>query len=143
MDIKTLKKYIALAKKEGLKSLSFESEGAKLSFELQGVDEPFPQKIVEAKPSSVLEKTGPKKSTTSSYHEIKAPFVGTFYSAPGPGQSDFVKVGDQIRSGKTLCILEAMKIMNEIEADISGEIVEICVENEDFVEFGQVLFRIK
>jgi acetyl-CoA carboxylase biotin carboxyl carrier protein len=69
--------------------------------------------------------------------------VGTFYSSPSPETSPYVKKGDRVRKGQVLCIVEAMKIMNEIESEFSGEIVEICVENENYVEYGQVLFRIK
>jgi acetyl-CoA carboxylase biotin carboxyl carrier protein len=75
--------------------------------------------------------------------EITSPFVGTFYSSPSPQKPVFVKVGDIIQAGKVLCIVEAMKVMNEIESDITGEIAEICVQNEDVVEYGQVLFRVK
>jgi acetyl-CoA carboxylase biotin carboxyl carrier protein len=76
-------------------------------------------------------------------HDITSPFVGTFYSQPAPGKPAYVKVGDKVSKGQTLCILEAMKIMNEIEADISGEVVELCVDNENLVEFGQPLFKIR
>jgi acetyl-CoA carboxylase biotin carboxyl carrier protein len=79
----------------------------------------------------------------SNFHIIKSPFVGTFYSSPGPGKPVYAKVGDKVKAGQALCVLEAMKIMNEIDADINGEVVEICVENESLVEFGQPLFKIK
>lgn len=75
--------------------------------------------------------------------EIKSPIVGTFYSAAGPDSGDFVKVGDCVKKGQTLCIIEAMKLMNEIESDFDGEIAEILVNNEDMVEYGQSLFRLK
>ncbi len=75
--------------------------------------------------------------------EVTSPFVGTFYSTPSPDSPVYVKKGDKVKKGQTLCIVEAMKIMNEIESDSSGEIVDICVENESYVEFGQVLYRIK
>ncbi|MFN5117038.1 MAG: acetyl-CoA carboxylase biotin carboxyl carrier protein [Cyanobacteriota bacterium] len=74
---------------------------------------------------------------------ITAPMVGTFYSAPAPGEPAFVEVGSRIAVGQTVCILEAMKLMNELEAEISGEVIEILVENGTPVEFGQVLMRIK
>ena len=67
---------------------------------------------------------------------------GTFYRSPSPGES-FVKPGDKVSPGKVLCIVEAMKIMNEIESDVSGEVLEVCVENENYVEFGQVLFKLR
>jgi len=75
--------------------------------------------------------------------EITSPMVGTFYRAAAPGEDPFVEVGDNIKVGQTICILEAMKLMNEIESEFNAEIVEILVENGTPVEFGQVLMRIK
>ena len=75
--------------------------------------------------------------------EITSPMVGTFYRAPAPDEPPFVEVGDRIRSGQTVCIIEAMKLMNELEAEVSGEIVEILVDNGEPVEYGQVLMRVK
>jgi len=75
--------------------------------------------------------------------EITAPMVATFYRAPAPGEDPFVEVGARITSGQTVCILEAMKLMNELESEVSGEVVEILVENGTPVEFGQVLMRVK
>ena len=77
------------------------------------------------------------------YHEVRSPMVGTFYRAPNPGASPFVEVGARIRKNQVLCIIEAMKIMNEIEADVEGEVVEIHVANAQPVEFGEILFSIK
>jgi acetyl-CoA carboxylase biotin carboxyl carrier protein len=74
--------------------------------------------------------------------EIKSPMVGTYYKAPEPGADPYVKVGSRVTSGQTVCIIEAMKIMNEIEAEITGVIREVCVEDAQPVEFGQVLFRV-
>ena len=74
--------------------------------------------------------------------EIKSPMVGTFYRAPEPGADPYVKVGARITSGQTVCIIEAMKIMNEIEAEITGVVREVCVDDAQPVEFGQVLFRV-
>jgi acetyl-CoA carboxylase biotin carboxyl carrier protein len=74
---------------------------------------------------------------------ITSPIVGTFYSAPSPEAKAFVKVGDRVKAGQTVCILEAMKLMNEIESDFDGEIAEIYVENGQPVEYGQKLFRIR
>ncbi len=75
--------------------------------------------------------------------EITAPMVATFYSCPAPGEPAFVELGSRIGEGQTVCILEAMKLMNELEAEVSGEVVEILVENGTPVEFGQVLMRVK
>ncbi len=76
-------------------------------------------------------------------HEIKSPIVGTFYRAPAPGEAPFVEVGDHVNPGDVLCIVEAMKVMNQIKSDISGTIAEILPKNGEPVEYGQVLFRIK
>ncbi len=75
--------------------------------------------------------------------EITAPMVATFYRAPSPGDPPFVELGTRINAGQTVCILEAMKLMNELECEVSGEVVEILVENGTPVEFGQVLMRVK
>jgi acetyl-CoA carboxylase biotin carboxyl carrier protein len=74
--------------------------------------------------------------------EIKSPMVGTFYKSPEPGAEAYAKVGTRVASGQVVCIIEAMKIMNEIEAEVQGVIREVCVENAQPVEFGQVLFRV-
>jgi acetyl-CoA carboxylase biotin carboxyl carrier protein len=75
-------------------------------------------------------------------NEVKAPIVGTFYLTPAPEAPPYVKVGDRVKEGTVLCIIEAMKLMNEIEAEGSGTIAEILVQNEEPVEYGQLLFRI-
>lgn len=75
--------------------------------------------------------------------EIKSPIVGTFYGAAGPEEADFTKVGDQVKVGQVLCIIEAMKLMNEIESDYEGEIVEILVKNEQMVEYNQPIYKVK
>jgi len=78
----------------------------------------------------------------STLKEIKSPMVGTFYKAPEPGAEAYVKVGGRVATGQTVCIIEAMKIMNEIEAEVSGVIREILAEDGQPVEFGQVLYRV-
>jgi acetyl-CoA carboxylase biotin carboxyl carrier protein len=77
------------------------------------------------------------------YKEIKSPIVGTFYRAPSPDGEPYTDVGSQIKPGNVLCIVEAMKLMNEIEADIAGTIVKVCVENGKPVEYNQVLFLVE
>jgi acetyl-CoA carboxylase biotin carboxyl carrier protein len=74
---------------------------------------------------------------------ITSPFVGTFYRAPGPEAANFVEVGSSVKQGQTLCIIEAMKLMNEIESDVAGTITEVLVDNGKSVEFGQKLFKLK
>lgn len=76
------------------------------------------------------------------WEPIKSPMVGTFYRAPVPDESPFVEVGDRIRSGQTVCIIEAMKLMNEIEAEVSGQVMEVLVQNGQPVEYGQILMRV-
>ena len=82
-------------------------------------------------------------SSRSDLLEITAPMVGTFYRAPAPGEPPFAEVGSRIKVGQTVCILEAMKLMNELESEVGGEVVEILVDNGTPVEFGQVLMRVK
>jgi acetyl-CoA carboxylase biotin carboxyl carrier protein len=82
-------------------------------------------------------------ASRSDLQPITAPMVGTFYRSPAPGDPPFVDLGTRIRAGQTVCILEAMKLMNELEAEVSGEVVEILVEDGTPVEFGQVLMRIR
>lgn len=74
---------------------------------------------------------------------IKSPMVGTFYKSPSPTEEPFVKVGDRVKKGQVLCIVEAMKLMNEIESEFDGEIVEICIDDGELVDYGKVLFKIK
>ncbi|NLB62118.1 MAG: acetyl-CoA carboxylase biotin carboxyl carrier protein [Clostridiales bacterium] len=74
--------------------------------------------------------------------EVKSPMVGVFYQAPSPESEPFVKIGGRIKKGDVLCIIEAMKVMNEITADVDGELVDICAENGQIVEFGQTLFKV-
>ena len=85
----------------------------------------------------------PPPAVRSDLQEITAPMVGTFYRAPAPGEPPFVEVGNRINAGQPVCVLEAMKLMNELEAEVSGEVMEILVDNGTPVEFGQVLMRIK
>ena len=94
-------------------------------------------------PASTEESLAPSPPDKSEWEAITSPIVGTFYEAPGPGESPFVKVGDHVQVNQTVCIVEAMKIMNEIEAEVSGQVMEIAVENGEPVEFGQTLIRVK
>ena len=84
-----------------------------------------------------------KKNINENYKEIKSPMVGTFYSKSSPTAKPFVKVGDKVKKGDVVCIVEAMKLMNEIESEFDGEIVEICKNDEDMCEYGECLFKIK
>lgn len=106
------------------------SEPAKISSLEQIKEEPKEEVVKAAAP-------------TDNLLEIKSPMVGTFYRAPAPEASTYVEVGDTISPGKVLCIIEAMKLMNEIEAEISGKIIEILIENAQPVEYNQVLFKVQ
>ncbi|MGB1416286.1 MAG: acetyl-CoA carboxylase biotin carboxyl carrier protein [Synechococcus sp.] len=101
---------------------------------------PAPAPAVEVSAGSPPPKA---TSSRSDLLEITAPMVGTFYRAPAPGEPPFAEVGSRIKVGQTVCILEAMKLMNELESEVSGEVVEILVDNGTPVEFGQVLMRVK
>lgn len=82
-------------------------------------------------------------SKEENYKIIKSPMVGTFYTSSAPKAEPFVKVGDKVKKGQVVCIVEAMKLMNEIESEFDGEVIEICKNNEDMVEYGTSLFKIK
>jgi acetyl-CoA carboxylase biotin carboxyl carrier protein len=87
--------------------------------------------------------SGSEVRSTEDLHLVKSPIVGTFYESPSPGTEAFVKVGSHVETGKVLCIVEAMKLMNEIESDVSGEVIRLFVENGQPVEYGQPLFGIR
>ncbi len=96
-----------------------------------------------ATPVSSAPPPAPEKASGPALKEITSPMVGTFYASSSPGSPAFAQVGTVVKPGQVLCIIEAMKIMNEIESDISGEIVEVCVSNETPVEYGTVLYRVR
>ncbi|MEB3333053.1 MAG: acetyl-CoA carboxylase biotin carboxyl carrier protein, partial [Synechococcaceae cyanobacterium] len=98
---------------------------------------------VAAAPAAPSAPPPPAAASRSDLLDITAPMVATFYRAPAPGEAAFVELGSRIGVGQTVCILEAMKLMNELESEVSGEVVEILVENGTPVEFGQVLMRVK
>lgn len=103
-------------------------------------------KIINAIAGEAINKSEIKqdnKETVNDGQYITSPMVGTFYASKSPDKPAFVKVGDKVKKGQVVCIVEAMKLMNEIESTVDGEIVEVLVENEDMVEYGQKLFVIK
>ena len=108
----------------------------------EDIDLPPPQSKIDASP---VPSTHPPSvpGSRSDLVEVTAPMVGTFYRAPGPEEPPFVEIGSRINVGQAVCILEAMKLMNELESEVSGEVIEILVENGTPVEFGQVLMRLK
>ncbi len=151
MNMDTLKEIVKVAKDQGVAELKVEGKDYKVSvtFSTGAAPVHHVQPIVHHAPvahaaPAAQPAAAPKAAATdANVHIIKSPFVGTFYASSAPGKPVYVKVGDKVKAGQTLCVLEAMKIMNEIDADIAGEIVEICVDNESLVEFGQPLFKIK
>ena len=102
---------------------------------------PMTAPVVTEKKETALANTENKQE--ENFKVVKSPMVGTFYASSSPEKDPFVKVGDKVHKGQVLCIIEAMKLMNEIESEYDGEIVEICVNNEDMVEYGTPLFKIK
>jgi len=102
-----------------------------------------PQPAAEPAPAAAPATESPPTGATEQWQEIASPMVGTFYRAPSPDEDPFVEVGDRVRPDQTVCIIEAMKLMNEIEAEVGGQVVEIAVENGEPVEYGQVLMRVK
>jgi acetyl-CoA carboxylase biotin carboxyl carrier protein len=96
-----------------------------------------------ASPGTGAAPAAPPAAAEEALHTVKSPIVGTFYESPSPGASAFVKIGDQVELGQPLCIVEAMKLMNEIESDISGEIVKRLVQNGQPVEYGQPLVAVR
>lgn len=151
IDMKGLKEFVKLAKDAGATELVYETKTVKLKVDFGKTSGPVMMHTAAAAAPVVAQAAAPVVSSGSSkaasidanVHVVKSPFVGTFYAAPGPGKPIYAKVGDKVKVGQPLCVLEAMKIMNEIDADAAGEIVEICVENESLVEFGQPLFKIR
>ena len=104
---------------------------------------PAPEAPLPAPPAPAAPAVPAEPAEDAGLHLVRSPIVGTFYEAPSPGAPPFSKVGDTVQNGQVLCIVEAMKLMNEIEADASGEIVKICVSNAQPVEYGQPLFGIR
>ena len=149
MDVKKIESLAKLMKETGLTGLELVEDGQQLRLERQvevvaaPVAAPAPAAPVPAASGAEAlgvahEEPAPVKEGTL----VLAPTVGVFYSAPGPDARPFVEVGDQVKKGDTLCIIEAMKLMNEIPAEVDGTVAEICVGNGQVVEFNQPLFRI-
>lgn len=151
MDLNTIKEIVKTAKDNGVAELKVEAKDFKVTVTFStGAPVVLHSAVAHSAPTAPMPQNPalPVSATKAvaadaGLHVIKSPFVGTFYGSPSPGKPVYVKVGDKVKSGQPLCVLEAMKIMNEIDADIAGEIVEICVDSESLVEFGQPLFKIK
>ena len=148
MDIRKVKKLIELLEESGISEIEIsEGDGSvRISRYPQGtIAAPMPMPMPTSPPAEtpVLAAAAPAPLAPATGHEVTAPMVGTFYAAPTPGAKPFVELGSQVQIGDTLCIIEAMKMMNQIEADVAGRLVSIKVENGEPVEYGQVLFIIE
>ena len=148
MDVKKIESLAKLMKETGLTGLELVEDGQQLRLERQV--EVVAAPVAAAVPAAPVPATGAEALGVT--HEapqpakegtlVLSPTVGVFYSAPSPDARPFVEVGDQVKKGDTLCIIEAMKLMNEIPAELDGTVAEICVGNGQVVEFNQPLFRI-
>jgi len=160
MKIQEIREIIKLMDQSSLDEFVFESEGTKLKLKKHGsattvVEAPVAKPaatqaaapIAQQAPTQEVPKTTTEESAptadTSAYKTITSPMVGTFYEASSPDADAYVKVGDKVTASSVVCIVEAMKLFNEIEAEVEGEIVEILVKDGQLVEYGQPLFYIK
>lgn len=143
VDFNLLKKLIGIVKDEGISGLSIEEGGTKYEIRREhgGVVHVAPE-VQIATPQDKSPQS-PEIKAEEDLLAITSPMVGTFYSAPSPDSPAFIKVGDHVTSGKVVCIIEAMKLFNEIESEISGTVVKILVENGKPVEYGQKLMLVK
>ncbi len=151
MDLKEIKQLLRLMDEHGLTEFVLEREGEKLSLKRQSREAvaaplvaaaapmmPLPPVAFAPPPAAAPAAAAPKDD--DNLVEIKSPMVGTFYTAPSPDSEPYVQPGAHVGADTTVCIVEAMKIMNEIKAEISGTIAQVCVKNGQPVEFGQPLF---
>jgi len=153
MDIRKIKKLIELLEESGIAEIEIKEgeEAVRISRMPVGAIAQAPQvshlmpapTTVAAPVTEVAAAEGAAQKPTPSEHVITAPMVGTFYASPSPGAKPFVEIGDEIKVGQVLCIIEAMKMMNQIEADRAGRIASVMASNGDPVEFGQPLFVVE
>ena len=150
MDIRKVKKLIELLDESGIAEIEITEgeESVRISRYAGSVPAPqpaVPQPIIAAPAAPAaapVVSAAPAAEAEDDGFGVTAPMVGTFYSSPSPGSPAFVQVGDRVNEGDTLCIVEAMKMMNQIDADVAGTIKSIRVQNGDPVEYGQILFVI-
>jgi len=158
MDLRKLKKLIDLVQESGIGEIEITEGEEKVRISRQGTGAqplimaapamqqlpmPMPGTLAPAPSATVPPGAEGGKPAEPAGHQLKSPMVGTFYRAPSPGAPSFVEVGQAVTKGQTLCIIEAMKLLNEIESDVSGTIKAILVENGQPVEYGQPLFVIE
>lgn len=151
MDLSYIKKVIKLVEKSEVDEIEIEEEGKKIRVAKHRHAQagypppamyPVPVAAPPVAPSAGPEVAPPAAKPEKKYHEIKSPIVGTFYRAPAPDAATYVEIGQEVKVGSVLCIVEAMKLMNEIESDVSGRVAQVLVENGKPVEYNQVLFLI-
>ena len=148
MNIKEIKEMINLMNENGLTEFELEKQGLKIRLK-KGAEGRIESTIEQVAPRSVplppqrAAVEGLALSQKAKTIEIKSPMVGTFYKSPSPDAPPFVSVGDNVEIGQVVCIIEAMKLMNEIKSDIKGKIVAVLTENAEPVEFGQALFLVE
>ena len=145
MDIRKVKKLIELLEESGLAELEITEgeESVRISRHMTNAPAQYtlpPQPYFAAPPAAPA---APAAAPEATGHKVLSPMVGTYYESPAPGSPNFVKIGDQVQAGATLCIIEAMKMMNQIEADVAGKVVAALAKNGEPVEFGQALFIIE
>lgn len=155
MDLKAIKQVVELMKRSELSEFELEEEGFKLRLTRKGkeapqviqavgpIAAPASQPLASGAPAAVVAATESTPAEDPNLSTITSPMVGTFYSAASPESPSFVKVGQKTNADTVVCIIEAMKVMNEIQAELSGTIVECLVENGQAVEYGQPLFKVK
>ena len=151
MDIRKVKKLIEMLEESNLNEIEIKEgeESVKLvKAQVSSIKEQIVSSVNEAPKISSTENQDQKNSEMEKEEQIQvktvdSPMVGTFYGAPNPGADDFVSVGDKISEGDVLCIIEAMKMMNEVKSDFSGTVKQVLVENAEPVEFGQALFVVE
>lgn len=155
MDYKAIQELIKTVSDSKLTLVELETEGIKIKLEkkqensVEKLTETIKKVSVEEIPQAAAELMTAEEKVQPRVEEVKkegtivtSPIVGTFYASQGPDKESFVTVGSRVKKGDTLCIIEAMKLMNEIDSEVDGEVVEVLVENEQMVEYGQPLFRI-
>ena len=148
MDLRKLKTLIDLVETSGIAELEIQEGEERVRITRASVH-PAPPPVMFQAPAQLASApvaaapVAEAPATPEDAHAVKSPMVGTFYRSSSPGAAPFVDVGDVVAQGDTLCIVEAMKLMNEIEADVSGTVKAILVENGEAVEFGQPLFSIR
>ena len=147
MYIKEIKDMISLMNENGLTELEVEKDGVRIRLK-KGSSGAYEKAIeyVASQPQAQAGKPAvqaAEKQEKRNILEIKAPMVGTFYRSPSPDAAPYVNVGDTISPGQVICIIEAMKLMNEIKSEVKGKIIEINADNAEPIEFGQVLFVIE